>query len=139
MNIPNAIKLRDQLSSLPGKFDYGNYVFCTVDDDGFGGGRRCHDPKIIVEHKCDTAACVAGWCAVLNVPQFAKSKDHTSVIDFAKGFLDLDSNECGFLFYPCHTYSIDVGYEGNEYDNISSYTIEDAIDRLNWLISKHND
>jgi hypothetical protein len=138
MNIPNAIKLRDQLLSLPGKFDYGNYVYCLV-SDRYGGTSRNREPEVIVKHTCDTAACVAGWCAVLNVPNFAKSKDHTLVVAYAQDFLELTPKESAFLFYPNASYSYDVGYEGNEYVMISEYTLEDAIDRLNYLINKHSD
>lgn len=137
MNIPNAIKLRDQLLSLPGKFDYGKFANCKLTESStdFGSTRLA----TIQQHPCSTAACVAGWCSILNHPDILEL-GYTSVMDgWSARYLGLTRDEQKFLFYPSSYNSEVVGYIGVEHDIISMYSLQDAIDRLNWLISKHND
>ncbi len=138
MNILNAIKLRDQLLSLPGKFDYGNFALCRIQNEegSYSTSRNLTDIKT---HPCGTSACVAGWCAIMNNPDITTMTFTVCMDDWSAQYLELTRDEQQFLFYPCTVNSYEVGYEGKEYDTISEYNLQDAIDRLNWLISKHSD
>lgn len=137
MNIPNAIKLREQLLSLPGKFDYGNFARCKITEDECD--YKSTKLTVIKEHPCKTAACVAGWCSILNHPEILELIYTSAMDDWSARYLELTRDEQQFLFYPSRYHSDVVGYTGVEHDLISMYSLQDAIDRLNWLISKHSD
>lgn len=138
MNIENALKLREQLLSLPGKFDYVNYAFCEGKEIEEKYKRyRDYRPEVIINHPCQTAACVAGWCALLNVPEFKDIDDPKESINLSQEYLDLHDEEATFLFYPRGSSSKRMGFVGNEYDYISGYKLHDAIARLDHIIKLH--
>jgi hypothetical protein len=134
MNLQNAIKLREQLLSLPGKFDYGNYAYCSLKDLN-GKIETFFCPSVIVKHPCETAACVAGWCAILNVPEFSENGYNSSTVEYSRNYLELSYREYQFLFFPSIYESNKIGFIGRDYESMSSYTLEDAIERIDFLLS----
>ena len=134
MNKERLSKLREQLLSLPGKFDYGNYAYCEVKElDGYVEKHK--SPNIIVKHQCQTAACVAGWCAILNVPEYSEDEYNYSVIGHSRTYLELSYREYMFLFFPSDYESSKIGFVGREYESMRHYTLEDAIERIDFLLS----
>jgi hypothetical protein len=131
MNLQNAIKLREQLLSLPGKFNYNSYMF-TYDQEG----EKTGDVEEIVHNKCGTSACVAGWCALLNNPEAEDMPYPSYCSRWSAEYLELTLAERMFLFYPWEYSGIKLGYvQPSGYRDTLSYDISDAIDRLNHLIS----
>jgi hypothetical protein len=110
MNLERAIKLREQLLNLPGKFAYEEFGKALT-DRGFE-----YDFETVKKHLCNTSACVAGWCVLLN-PEITET--NLSYADSAaQKYLELDYASMRLLFFPDR-----------------NYTLDDAIERLDHLIN----
>jgi hypothetical protein len=128
MNLQNAIKLREQLLSLPGKFDYSSYAYLINAE-----GKRDRTISAVVSHPCETHACVAGWCALLNNPNVEELRYISYASGWSSNFLELTPDERAFLFYPWEMNYIE-GYDGKDTGNLD-YDLDDAIARLDFLIN----
>lgn len=132
MNKERLTKLREQLLSIPGGFDYSSFGYAKVDDT-----YSKYDLQYVKGHPCQTSACVAGWCMILNMPSEESDtyKDLYNADWFAGIYLELTYVEKRFLFYPDNHHASKLGFKNPE-DRLvlTDYTLEDAIARIDHLL-----
>ena len=136
MNLKRAIKLREQLLNLPGKFAYQSFGKVLVNNpnpdttyDSYN-----YDFETVKKHLCTTSACVAGWCMLLN---HEITETNLSYADSAaQKYLELDYNAMRFLFFPDTYYAIMFKFKTkDDAYGYHRYTLDDAIERLDHLIN----
>jgi hypothetical protein len=130
MNRQRLIQLREQLQNLPGKFDYNSYAY-LIDAEG----ERNRSIDLIISHPCETHACVAGWCMLLNNTDTGSVRYASFSSQWSAEFLELTPDERLFLFYPWEANCVE-GFTGRIYSDVMNYGLEDALDRIDHLLSR---
>lgn len=131
MNVENVTKLRDHLVNLKEMtnsklFKMEEYI-CSANDDSKLGPIT---PKHLKEHKCKTAACLAGWSFYLYRNSELSLDDvmstsNTYIISMATFWLELEADEAIKWFHG--------KWSRKDLPNI---TIDDAIKFLNRQLEK---
>lgn len=118
MNRELLIKVRETLVAHESRFDYSDFVRDRL--TGLG--------QVFGEHlmiSCNTVACVAGWtCAIVDPTK----EINWYADDHARDYLKLSQEEANFLFF-CHALG------PFEYKHTSEATFQDALDRIDYLLS----
>lgn len=101
MNKENIDRLLAHLESLPdAQFDWNRWL--SLD-----------------ENECATAACVAGWCCVLNGTY--KNKNHVPYFIVAEEWLGLTRGQARLIFFPINLDDIEDWEMGASYNCYRRY------------------
>lgn len=121
MNIENAKTLVGQLERLP---DEKFFMACVISHP--------EGPRRIGNADCDTVACIAGWCSLLNGgPQNDGAPDEDP-IQFSQDFLGLSNEEASDLFFA-HSWR---GVKNGSRRSLTEVTRPAAIAELNRMIAE---